>query len=408
MNKIVVACMTVLMFATGWKAYQTTTYHREHTPQIKCKTKRSMRANIITNASFSESNPLYPGYHSRIVSRSDLPQFTRELWGRYQSRVQMKTSSTIVFRCSAFDICGGWGDRLRGIVTLFYLALVTDSYFDIVSTRHLDLATLYPLIRARRPKYKPNDTVTNLIVNDMTFLKTHDLNRHIIRQTVHTFMCNAATWNWIKLNPHVAEAVTAYNLHKLTTLDMFRVVILLYFGETSNVLYDHVKLHMNDLERHSCLKVGVQIRTGGYGLWNDPQRHPPQSGNMFGFLAVQQCTRSCALFLTTDSEVAKQVFMDHVRNFSHIERVLTTPGQPIHVDRQLQPGASYAARLKSYIDWELLRHMDTLIISRSGFGETAAWAEGLTTYRLSAKGNQSFIHFDSIVGFDASFDVGSE
>ena len=59
----------------------------------------------------------------------DLPAFAQQLWNKYQGRLQgpNATGSTIVHKCVARVGCGGWGDRLRGMTTLFYFALLTDS-----------------------------------------------------------------------------------------------------------------------------------------------------------------------------------------------------------------------------------------------------------------------------------------
>ena len=45
----------------------------------------------------------------------------------------------LVYRCSSMGFCGGHGDRLNGILSMFLLALVTKRAFYIDSPRPLPL-----------------------------------------------------------------------------------------------------------------------------------------------------------------------------------------------------------------------------------------------------------------------------
>ena len=47
------------------------------------------------------------------------------------------SGKTLIFRCKSF--CGGLGDRLRGIMTSYILALVTDRHFMIDMTHPIDI-----------------------------------------------------------------------------------------------------------------------------------------------------------------------------------------------------------------------------------------------------------------------------
>ena len=49
----------------------------------------------------------------------------------------------IRFTCPAADACGGWGDRVKGVMSAFALALLTNRSLSIELTRNYDLAEVY-------------------------------------------------------------------------------------------------------------------------------------------------------------------------------------------------------------------------------------------------------------------------
>ncbi len=61
------------------------------------------------------------------IQTFDMPRIQEHL------TIAMKTTGhkrAIIYKCGG--ICGGWGDRLRGIVTLFYTAFMLDADFSVI------------------------------------------------------------------------------------------------------------------------------------------------------------------------------------------------------------------------------------------------------------------------------------
>ena len=60
----------------------------------------------------------------------DVPAVAAALWAKYQQRLRAHGASniTIVYDCgSTAKACHGWADRIQGMATVFYYALLTDS-----------------------------------------------------------------------------------------------------------------------------------------------------------------------------------------------------------------------------------------------------------------------------------------
>ena len=114
---------------------------------------------------------------------------------------------------------GGWGDRLRGITTTFYIALLTDSHFDIELTKPVDLSTIYPRIHDRRPTRRHNKSDHKVFIdNPMQILATDDLRETFVQaDTMHFVRCNSFRWPLLRINPHLNSTLSYYSLNAATT-----------------------------------------------------------------------------------------------------------------------------------------------------------------------------------------------
>ena len=115
---------------------------------------------------------------------------------------------------------------------------------------------------------------------------------------------------------------------------------------------------------------------------------------------MQAAPTPCWVYVTSDSQPAQDVFLQHIRTQQPKVHVTGAGGTPMHVDKSAFDVNDTASQLKPHVDWELLRRMDHLVTSRSGFGETAAWASVIPTERLSQE-NDTFHAYDSVIGMPA-------
>jgi hypothetical protein len=152
------------------------------------------------------------------------------------------------------------------------------------------------------------------------------------------------------------------------------------------------------------LNIGAHIRTGGDGYWNDPARIPLDHTVLFADKAVQICLeygcKKCLFFVSSDAQRAKNIFQ---RTISFAEKMLhgvelrtvSMDGPILHLDRSAFDDADEKTKMMTFIEWMVLRKMDYLVLSQSGFSETAAWAETRRSWRSNG---ENFVSYDSVVG----------
>lgn len=358
---------------------------------------------------------------------------------------------------------GGFGDRLLGMVTALFLAVLTDSGFAVEWRWPYDIHEFFDLRECNisptmstssAPRVSASQVISE---NEEALAGNTTVLRNTLAQDLWNYFSdgnfaqdngknlilwsNARHWQELVRHPSTRTRAQALGINKLSRKELFKLGVESLFRRPSKLLVDsHARLmrEFSTRERASVrrkgdslsrtsgervsderspnfkdtkLLVGVQIRTGGDGDgWSDPLRHPVSSASScFAAEAASICLtrRACSVFLTADSKRAASLFVRRytklvegyreqqqktsMKNWaSRSERrqppaiVIQTPGIIAHTDRStlLEDGdAASQAWLKSVLDWWTLKSADYLLISRSGFGETAAWASSAQVVR---------------------------
>jgi hypothetical protein len=330
-------------------------------------------------------------------------------------------SPLVSFGLNQLGVSGGFGDRLRGMVTTYYLAIMTNSSFAVDWTRPYDLSHFFALpscgrhaAAAKRPKSKQgstgdsddvasssssessdvggNDTVVRTAIDDWTYftesLFLDDTGKNLEIST------NSFHWKEVVRNQAFRERAASLGLLRLSQAELFQLAIDELFGDPKSVVRDSFESVMRRLagyQKSAVPYVGVQIRLGGKNSnpvsgWVDPARHSPDEVQCFAAEAVRMCHRMRirSIFVTGDSEEAVRAFENAVAresasasSSSHSPPpiVVQVPGIIGHTDRSsVVTEHAQHVWLKSILDWWALKHAEALVISRSGFGETAALA----------------------------------
>ena len=310
---------------------------------------------------------------------------------------------------------GGFGDRLLGMVTSYYFALMTKSSFEIKWTQPYKLGDYFIVpscagvknpqqrmkgfghITDREATFFPisNQVARNAISNwtyftDYLFL--NDIGKSVEIST------NSFHWTDIVQHDAFESRAESLGLSTLSQAQLFKLAIDELLGNPTSVLKDSyttvLRRLAGGLKPNGLPYVGVQIRLGGKNSnnlsgWIDPSRHSLKQVPCFASEAVRLChlLRAKSIFVTADSEEAVRAFEDAVARESATACwscpppiVVQVPGSIAHTD--LSRVAKERAKdvwLKSIMDWWMLRHASALVISRSGFGETAAMASGAKT-----------------------------
>jgi hypothetical protein len=299
------------------------------------------------------------------------------------------TKKQLIYSCVSMQGCGGNGDRLNGIVTSFLLSLLFKREFKI----HSDFPLPFSWI------FEPSDPdtldwrvhITSLIPDHLEYtddrLKfSNDLRDGILEQYYSGISPDGPEAVTIAINHLSIETILSLPSFLLPELRNVRNV----FNEIFKFLFQPTKYLVNHVKRVSQSAkltrpfIGIHFRSGaGMGQnWTDPQRHTVGDLKIF-MNCVQQLHAEeyfggdDPLWLISSDVHAKQLSLvfeqipevirtENFRFFdvtiSHIDRTNDVVDQVIH--------SGFVNAWASW--WIMANHSSALVLSRSGFGETAA------------------------------------
>ncbi len=308
----------------------------------------------------------------------------QQLHSLYQSKLQ-KESQKIIFACTKGEVCGGLGDRLKGFVSVYILAVLLNAEFAIAWNVPFPLGDFYNSTAAVASE-------TNLLscrnhtnwswlnhhadVEKLKFLRSFDFGREYMSSDCVTVHLNGAVWNHFILNDHLSTVAASYYLPSFSKREVFQLVVDMFFGEPMPVVLASVQQIRTLMQGR--FHIGVQMRFGG--LWGDPQRYEGSSVETivacFARKTLAMCLHfnsrpECSVFITSDNNQGTALLKDNLE--AHGVHVVSSMEESVHLDERTSD-STMQDQVKTFADWETLRSMDRLVCSRSGFGETASWA----------------------------------
>lgn len=333
-----------------------------------------------------------------------------------------ENTPVVTFSLNKNGPSGGFGDRLRGMVTTSYLAVMTNSSFAVHWTHPYNLSDYFivPSCNAheshdRIPSMEgtdvgsltstplpANSVITRTAIDDWKYFSDFSFMEDAGRNVeIHT---NSFHWKEVVRHPAFRERAASLGLSNLTQAELFKLAIDQLLQSPTSVVresFDSVRQrlaagsHTEELPANVPY-IGVQIRLGGRNSgavsgWDDLVRHSLEDVDCFAAEAVRLCHKMHikSIFVTADSDEAVRKFEDAVAKESARECsscppqiVVQVPGSIAHTDRSIV-ASEHAGDvwLKSILDWWALKHAAALVISRSGFGETAAFSSDAETAR---------------------------
>ena len=272
----------------------------------------------------------------------------------------------IVWRCH--EICGGLGDRQRGILTSFTLAIMTDRAFFIDSPHPVPLQHYFrvaspdlhwvfdEILLANRSVFEESFMDSFPGIGDYAHANLSFYDAYDVVIQKNNFWKPLSILQNPSLQSH--KVLRSYPAHILA-------------GCMLNYLLSPVielQLAVQQMKSRSENIIAVQIRSGDSQAKNltvlhDVVHHFQKCVNM-----VSQLSKSeYSVFLTTDSEEVKERFAQAGA------ALLTFDGPIAHVDGFF--GLSHSPHLsfrKAVLDHMMISQSQQLVISRSGFAEFAA------------------------------------
>ena len=289
-------------------------------------------------------------------------------WERQQSRAirQVKGVKYVIWRCQ--EHCGGLGDRWRGLLTSFMLALVTNRAFFIDSDNPVPLHHYFGVGNPALHWVFDNNMLRNKSILEEHIVELPSIgdyaNANLSLYDKFDVLIQRSTFYQpfnILRNENVHHIVEGYEDHTLAGC------VLNYLLVPSKSLQAKVGNMKRQAAKGGKRIVAVQVRTGDGQVKSD---------SIMSRLVDH--FQSCINNITTQLETSTQVFLttDFVNITRLFERadidLLTFEGQVFHVDGEFgAPTNIDRAFEKLLLDHLMISHAHHAIISRSGFAELA-------------------------------------
>ena len=290
----------------------------------------------------------------------------------------------LVYECQSS--CGGWADRLKGIISVFALSLLTNRQFIINITNPCNFSQLFV---PNEVNWDPSPIVlqgnaTTTRITCMTAANIECIELFTLKKSklldesgVLIIRTNRDFIHFPYENKDLREKILnlGFSPNNFTSEYLFH--------EWYNKLF---KLEPNLLEKYTSFKKSqtnsvvllfcAQIRIGGsrpHVSYDSKFNHRNVTIEFWRFIKekfVRNATlhnQNWKLFVTSDLE---DVEMEAVDEFGS-GRVIRLPGLNTHVDREKNLGNNCSRVEKPILDFHFLQNCDKAVVSRGGWGKYA-------------------------------------
>ena len=315
----------------------------------------------------------------------------------------------IQYSCTVPWECGGWADRLKGIMSTYALSLLLNRTFSIQITQPCPLEKIL----------LPNRINWNSVKNS-PWLKYEFHTGHDYRYLDHIKTANFYRYlNSFHKHPFIeykTGMMLTVGLSKTPSLEA-RIAELGYPDQNLFQINHQMHRWYNDLFKlapsqqakyeqllasakpnSKTFLICTQIRVGGATGKNNKDMKladPNSEHDYFKFINrtfISNMTKftdnpeNYRVFVTTDVNHFKQL----ADNYFGRQKVVYNPEVAIHIDRDVANLAECSAIDNVIVDFHLFQDCDAMVVSHSGYGVLGAWnrREPLKHFYVYTKANQ--------------------
>ena len=283
----------------------------------------------------------------------------------------------LVFVCLKNQMCGGWGDRQKGIISTYLLSLLTNRTFGIVSTNPCNLSQFLvpneynwnlcdqyirsvPTSDSKTVSAMGGNAFKNSI-RDMNLASPFD--QHVV------FIQTNQIWNeYILAHPNAAQRLP-WAIGK--SIPEVSALVLKRLFKPSTLLKTEIRRFTGNVTK-SRQMICSHIRVGkNPTIPKDGVRHfgIPNVTAIFKFLSKFDIPSKYIIYVATDSE---EVRRGAKGNFT---TAVTVDMPIIHIDRYSKTQESLACQgfFTVLLEQYILSECDLLLLTRSNLGSMAAY-----------------------------------
>ncbi|CAF0898650.1 unnamed protein product [Rotaria sordida] len=308
-------------------------------------------------------------------------------------RPSSNRSPSITYRCR--EICGGWGDRLRGITSTFILAVLSRRRFYIDMPYPCELTkflepNLYdwqPIEHESHRTHLSIETTRNIQLADIIYKKISSTNfiQDWSQYDDIYITTNSDYITPLLANRHIQNLVSLLNIlpYESSQPRLFPLIYEILFRPTNQVinLVDQLLIKLNDENNSKKQLICIHIRMGKNPTMANDKKLIYRDTIVDDILQFVDknltINKNSMIFITSDSTDVNK----YILNKYNTNQAMSIPGPIIHIDRTssfYSPNEQCQGFLKVISDFYVLGECDALIMPRSGFSDWASRRRYLT------------------------------
>ncbi|PVD36242.1 hypothetical protein C0Q70_03220 [Pomacea canaliculata] len=323
------------------------------------------------------------------------PQFANGTQMLHVANATSLSHRYLIFICDKKRSCGGWGDRQRGLLSVFLLSQVTGRRFGIKMSKPCDLTQLY--VPNKYSWIVPDEELQGKSVrywDDMNgsggynrLLNTIDFNQQYPEEVIYIRTNVDYFYNLRNNKLYYPKIFPKWSTNSQSVMFRNGWKILM---KPSDHLQEHLDAFLSKVSYYNRTQpfVCIHFRMGRSStMKNDAFRHNLTEVLDLWRFVDPYVNNGSRFFLATDSEEARNLTR---KRFG--DRVVDTGGRIVHVDLQAALPFSCEGLEVALLEQLVLMHCDVLVISNSMFSYIAAVVRGSNDnlYRLSNNGLHKF------------------
>jgi len=280
----------------------------------------------------------------------------------------------VIYECTDEDLCGGWADRLKGIMSAYAISLLTDRYFLIYNIKSCLLSDYF-----ESNSYFLNESINYTQVDQLWFL--NDLSYRESLRFVSAFNFTSKyisiknNLDWIEplsANPIFEKKINelGYNVKKFKIQFVFKEWYSKMFKLNSRLNEKYLKFLKKAKPNKNTKLICCQVRVGG-GYDSDVFMEKEKTKIYWNYIRINfiKNLTDYRLFLTTDQN---DVELEAFKEFG-VEFLVTNEGPNNHLDLVYNSKSTNENLDRIFLDFHSLQNCNMAIISESGFGKLGIW-----------------------------------
>jgi len=293
----------------------------------------------------------------------------------------------VVYECTNEILCGGWGDRLKGIMSAYAISLLTDRYLLIYHVKPCLLNHFF----------EPSIYFINKTINYDQASKKWYLNNEDFRKSLSYLNAFNLTSKYITIRNNLEwiEPLSKNEIYKEKIKELgyteknFKIQFLFknwyseIFKLNKRLNEKYLKFLKKAKPRNKTKLICAQVRIGDAGGTQFMKR-----GNLKIYWNYMRTNfiknlTDYRIFLTTDTQ---DIVSEAIKEFGN-EFIVTNDGPNNHLDLFSKLELNDEKLDKTFLDFHSLQNCHMAIISESGFGKLGVFNRNYPNENLAMFSN---------------------